>query len=619
VNFLTLVILIEHFNRFRWVFCQLETLRHCLPPSVRHTLDELPESLDETYERVLKEIKKPNRIHAHRLLQCLVVAIRPLSVEELAEILAVDFDDAEGIPKLKPNWRWADEEQALLTSCSSLITIVETYSSRVVQFSHFSVKEFLTSERCATSSVDVSRYHIDLEPAHTILAQACMGVLLQLDDQNGIEESPLAGYVAEHWVMHAQFKRVSSILQKAMEYLFDLDRPYFASLHDTDPFFQESQFKKSQLMPPSSSENETENHITEFTISDMNSEIYQGDGTETTPSVFSCTPLYCAALCGFRDLVEHLVVKYPQHMNTNSGYYVTPMFAALANRHFQTASLLFHNGAHVDAHGGYGMTSLHSAAWNGDLEMVQVLLDYKVDANTRGFDGGTPLHGISDGFPLMRTPHTRFWPDVARLLLEHGADVNARTYYGSTPLHVARVGPATANVVRVIRVLLEHGANIDAEDEEGRAPLHVAMDHEIVHVLLEHGANVGKKDNKGRTPLHVAADHLNFEVVRELLEHGADVGAGDNRGRTPLHFAVDLSVAVIEMTDGAEQDLGSFEIIRALLEHGANVDAEDDEGRTPFQIAEEERAWERVNKATKLLLEYGAKGSCTGHPQGDAQ
>jgi hypothetical protein len=137
-------------------------------------LDELPESLDETYELVLKEIKKPNRDHARRLLQCLVVAIRPLRVEELAEVLAVDFDDAEGIPKLNPNWRWEDEEQALLTSCSSLIAIVEAKKSRVVQFSHFSVKEFLTSTRLATSIKDLSRYHIDFEPAHTILAQACM-------------------------------------------------------------------------------------------------------------------------------------------------------------------------------------------------------------------------------------------------------------------------------------------------------------------------------------------------------------------------------------------------------------------------------------------------------------
>jgi hypothetical protein len=73
------------------------------------------------------------------------VAIRPLRVAELAEVLAVDFDDAEGIPKLNPDWRWEDQEQALLIACSSLIAIVEAGDSRVVQFSHFSVKEFLTS------------------------------------------------------------------------------------------------------------------------------------------------------------------------------------------------------------------------------------------------------------------------------------------------------------------------------------------------------------------------------------------------------------------------------------------------------------------------------------------
>ncbi len=130
---------------------------------------------------MLKEIKKPNRDHARRLLQCLVVALRPLHIDELAEVLAVNFDDEEGVPKLNPDWRWGDQEQALLSSCSSLISIVNIEESRIVQFSHFSVKEFLISPRLATSSRDVSWYHVGLEGAHVILAQVlrCFAVVGQ--------------------------------------------------------------------------------------------------------------------------------------------------------------------------------------------------------------------------------------------------------------------------------------------------------------------------------------------------------------------------------------------------------------------------------------------------------
>jgi hypothetical protein len=57
-------------NVKHWAFCQLELLRQCFPPSVRRILEELPDSLDETYERILREIRKPNQGYAHRLLQC---------------------------------------------------------------------------------------------------------------------------------------------------------------------------------------------------------------------------------------------------------------------------------------------------------------------------------------------------------------------------------------------------------------------------------------------------------------------------------------------------------------------------------------------------------------------
>ena len=135
-------------SRFRWVFCQLETLQNCLPQNIPHVLSELPASLDETYERVLKEIGAANRHHAYRLLQCLTVAVRPLRVEELAEILALDFDNSkDGIPQLKEDWRSKDQQEAVLSTCSSLIAVVDTGYQHVVQFSHFSVTAVLICMR----------------------------------------------------------------------------------------------------------------------------------------------------------------------------------------------------------------------------------------------------------------------------------------------------------------------------------------------------------------------------------------------------------------------------------------------------------------------------------------
>ena len=416
--------------------------------------------------RVLKEIKKPNRDHALRVLQCLVVAIRPLRVEELAEVLAVNFDDEEGMPKLNPNWRWADQEQALLSSCSSLIAIVESDESRIVQFSHFSVKEFLTADRLASSSGDISRYHIDLVPAHTILAQACLSVLLRSD--NRVEEtgvgnsSPLARYAAEHWVAHAQDEKVSACLRKAMEYLFDVDKPYFAAwleLHDLDTSFP------------------------------FGSTFFMLDyGTKPNRSA---TPLYYAARYGFQGLVEHLIANDPKQVTAEGGRYLTPFVVALGAGHFLTAKSLYDNGAHPNVKGYYRNTPLHSAAYYGYSEMVQVLLRYKADVHARNDSGCTPLHLIGLG-PNQGTNSPQSLSNTARLLLEHGADVNARDDTRFTPLHQA----AQNRKVEVVRVLLEHGADVGAEDEDGRTVLQVASavgadndsTDEIMKLLSEHGA-----------------------------------------------------------------------------------------------------------------------------------
>jgi hypothetical protein len=156
-------------------------------------------------------------------LQCrLTVAIRPLRGEELAGVLAVDLDAAlrEGIPKVNADWRWEDQHQALLSTCSSLIAIVNDGGSQIVQFSHFSIKELLTSERLANPKRDVSRCHIPLEPAHAILAQACLTVLLHLDDRcdlSNVGDFPLAEYATNRWDDHVVFEKVSSRIRDTLD------------------------------------------------------------------------------------------------------------------------------------------------------------------------------------------------------------------------------------------------------------------------------------------------------------------------------------------------------------------------------------------------------------------
>ena len=223
--------------RFQWVYCQLMMLRRTVKPKNVHAiLGKLPKTLDETYERVLKNIEENNQEHACRLLHCLAVAVRPLRVEELAEILNFDFDDTaqEGIPKFhpSPNQRLEEQEDDLLTICSSLITIVDKSGSRVVQFSHLSVKEFLTSDHLATSTESLRTYQILPEHAHTIFAQACLGLLLHLDDHDdneSIKESPLAEYAARHWIAHAQFEGVASCVEDGVKSLYDPSKPHVAT------------------------------------------------------------------------------------------------------------------------------------------------------------------------------------------------------------------------------------------------------------------------------------------------------------------------------------------------------------------------------------------------------
>jgi ankyrin repeat protein len=400
------------------------------------------------------------------------------------------------------DWRWEDQERAVLSTCSSLISVqvVKEDGSQVVQFSHFSVKEFLTSSRLAVSSGHVSSFHILLEPAHTILAKACLGVLLRsdehMDGDNAENNFSLARYAAEHWIDHANFERVLSQVREGMEDLFDPDRPYFSAwlrVYNMDTMPSRSLGFRFFCAP---------RYLT------------------ITP-----TPLYYAALCGFRDLAEHLIVHHPQQVNAKGGCYVSPLGAAIGRKHLDVAQLLYEHGADVNVQGFRRWTLLHATPRLGHPKVVEWLLSHGADPNHR-YNGLTPLH-VAAGLGQV---------DVSRMLLQHKADQNAPVRGGRTPLHVA----SRNGHIDVARLLLEHGVNVNAQDDNRSTALHLASKEghiDVARLLLEHGVDVNAQCCNRSTALHLASWKSRSEVACLLLEHGADLDAENGRGRTPFQVA----------------------------------------------------------------------------------
>jgi ankyrin repeat protein len=522
--------------------------------------------LDETYERVLKEIVTANRHHASRLLQCLTVAIRPLRVEELAEILVLDFDGAKGeIPELKEDWRLKDQQEAVLSTCSSLIAVVGDGSHRVVQFSHFSVKEFLTSDRLAASSAAVSHFRILLEPAHTVIVKACLGILLHngVGDDKPKSNSPLAEYAAMHWVVHARFEKVSAHIQAGMRSLFDPAKPYFEAWLDSYDI------------------------DTTSTWYDFVDHAGYRDRDKSQPHG---SPLYYASLCGLRDLAAYFVSQHPQYVNAKLGRCLSPLGAALHQRHFDIAKQLFQRGADPAIRGRDNRTLLHAASAKGDVDIAQWLLAHGADANSQANKREIPLHLAA------RDGHFEF----VQMLLRHGIIVDAKNEDYRTSLHLASEG----GHVEIVQLLLQHGADVATQDRTYSTPLHLAsswvsvktarflLEHrtdvkakndrygvyrrkpnantETIQVLLKHGADVTARDNTHSTPLHLASSKRSPEIVQLLIKHGADVNALDGNRKMPLHLA---------------SSEGSPEIARILIEHGADVTTRNDTHATPLHLA----------------------------------
>ena len=521
--------------RFRWAFCQLETLRRCPLQRIPYALKALPRTLDETYERTLQGIDEEKWEYAHRIFQFLTVSARPLYVQELAEVFAISIDEeksqATGIPDFNPRWRQPDAESAVLSACPSLIAVVKIDGEQVIQFSHFSVQEFLTSDRLRDQcSIRLSQFHVLPRPAHTFFAKACLSVLLQLNShihKGSIKGMfPLATYAAEHWVSHAQRGDVS-LIGDGMDHLFETDKPQFAAW-----------------------------------IWVYNIDSPSGPHLERThPGIPETAPLYYAALCGFLDMVKRLVESHPNDVTTLGRDGGTPLHAALRNGHSDVALLLLRHKADANARDNRDETPLQIASRLGDTKAMQSLIDGGANLDAKNRDNETPLSLASRNGKL----------EAARLLLKNGASVDHQVTFGRTALHVA----AEHGHYPIALLLLNNGANVDAQEKNLRTPLHVAADSDhgkaaVTRLLLQRGAKVDAREASQLTPLHMASSGGQLETARLLLDFRADVNAGDGEGWTALHLAAYN---------------GYLQIAQLLLSRGAALESKNNDENTPSQLA----------------------------------
>lgn len=459
--------------------------------------------------------------------------------------MVVDFGPGK-IPEANADWRWEDREETVLSACSSLVDVIIDNGSRIIQFSHFSVKEFLISARRQSSISMEPRLPIHLELANATLAQACLCDLLQLDGHSNEDSKslPLIRYAAEYWVKHAQSANEKLGITDTMYYFLDMGKPHFSAwvrrqgLNDLLRF---SKYEKPKEIPP------------------------------------PAAPLYFAAERGFRSLVERMVDEHPTHPNSWGGIYSTPLHASVLGGHLEIAKFLASRGADTEASSADGWTPLHLAAQEGHTDIGKWLLDH-VDVDSRQANKNwTPLH--------MATYNGRL--EVAQILLEHNAEVNARDHDGRTPLHYA----SWRGHLDVVSLLLDRGADACVSDHSRDAgtPLYFAMTSrqlDVARILLEHKADPNYRDGSGFTFLHFASAQGHDDVVRVCLELSADVDVRDKSGNTPLHLAASN---------------GNPDVTRTLLEHDAEVNARNDEGSTPLLKASDGQP-----EIVQLLLDWNA-------------
>lgn len=596
---------------------------------VRSRLKDLPETLDDTYDRILASIPEENWQIARTAMMLLSHSIRPLTLEELAEGMVVDYE----AQNFEPEEHRLTNYRHVLEICSSLVSVSKNRHSphqnlwlqqknniehgviwghgvgkevEVVQFAHFSVQEYMSLQRVKTEP-HVARFRFKPASAHTAIIELSLVYLLKFSGGVRLQRIdfaafPFLAYAAQCWPEHWRLQ----LSEPDQETVNELIR----QLLDSEPDSCSNYINYINVCRPDA-------FIPEINQYRYNFSSQRAKSLDSIPQ-----PLYYCAQLGHLQLCQWLIDDRGCDVNAVRGTFGQAIQIAARFGHRDVVALLLSKGAHVDRHCGEYGYPLQAAAFGGDVEIVKLLLDANADINAIGGKYGTALIAACD------QQHV----GVVNALLDRGADMEIMCIHTGKALNIAA---GTGNKT-LVNLLLSQGADInDTCGGEGTALYSAAekLDLQMLKVrntpysnkqiiylltlesqmLIAAGADVNKQCSKAEcdNALQVACSNPKshgrmqqpeeetlayIEIVRFLLKNGADPNLHGGKYGDALQAAVSGSAR-------GNVEGNNIDVVKLILDHGGELNYRGG----VFQSAMRATVYGGNIAAAHLLIDLGAE------------
>ncbi|KAI9741362.1 MAG: hypothetical protein M1834_003079 [Cirrosporium novae-zelandiae] len=477
--------------------------------TLNNLITTVPSTLAEVYDKILSQSKDIK--NARRILNIVIAATRPLTVEELNIAFSIQPENLSSEDlDLEP-----DMDSTLKALCNLFVRVIHSK----VYLIHQTAKEFLVTQSpimIAHPSPNPTSWckSISLAKAHFTLGMACVSYLLFSDFQTG----PFKTHQFKYGEMNLRLIKECKLKHAFLDY---------AAMNVATHYQMTGSEYKATLLDPV-------RRICKAQSGEFNRLCLLVSPKETIRQRLR-DGFTAAAFLGLDGLVTLYLEQFQQDAiigKLDEGG-ANALHRASEHGNEETVKILINSGAPLESRThGHRETALHLAAAHGQSTVVLLLLLHGADIEARDCIESTPLLTAvsSDALDAERT---------VQGLLDYGADINATDKHGNTALHRAA---SKGWSYWILKLLLERGANPNAKNRRQQTALHCSIGKyrkedvkRIIRLLLKKGTSI-TSDLNGYTPLHLTTLRRAVDELAVLLELGIK-DSGDSSGQTALDIA----------------------------------------------------------------------------------